>query len=89
MGTQPLLGGKTQTGVHNPLYGQNVTQNPWHIPFPGNPLFSGGQNPQGQQQPSYSHGSNIYLPHGLTHIRLRDRLLTLLKGKMFILLMGK
>jgi hypothetical protein len=41
-----------------------VTQNPWHFPFPGNLLFSGGQHPQGQQQPSISHGTNVYPPHG-------------------------
>ena len=33
--------------------------------------------------------NNLILPMGLMCIYLRDLLLTLLKGKMFILLMGK
>lgn len=47
MGTQSQLGGQSQTGVPNPLYGQNVTQNPCHIPFPRNPLFPRRQHHQG------------------------------------------
>ena len=66
MGTQTPLGGKTQTRVHNPLYGQNVTQNPWHIPFLGNPLFPRRKHTQGQQQPYPPYGQNFYPPYGKT-----------------------
>jgi hypothetical protein len=66
MGTQSQLGGQSQTGIPNLSYGQNVTPNPWHIPFSGNPLFPGGKHPQGKQQPYPPYGKNVYPPYGKT-----------------------
>jgi hypothetical protein len=50
-GGHPHAGGQPQSGAYHQPYGQNVstTPNPWNIPFPGNPQFSGGHNPQAPQ----------------------------------------
>jgi hypothetical protein len=42
-GGHPHAGGQPQSGAYHQPYGQNVsaTPNPWNIPFPGNPQFSG------------------------------------------------
>jgi hypothetical protein len=42
-----------------------------------------------QTPPGVLYDNNLILPMGLMCIRLQDILLTLLKGTMFILLMGK
>jgi hypothetical protein len=42
----------------------SATPNPWNIPFPGNPLFSGGYNPQSIQHPPLSQGTYLYPPYG-------------------------
>jgi hypothetical protein len=65
-GGQPHAGGKPHIGSHHQPSGQNVstTRNPWNVPFPGNPLFSGGYNPQSIQHPPLSQGTYPYPPYG-------------------------
>jgi hypothetical protein len=42
----------------------STTPNPWNIPFPGNPHFSVGHNPQAPQQPLSPQGTHLYYPYG-------------------------
>jgi hypothetical protein len=58
--------GQPHFGSHHQPSGQNAsaTPNPWNVPFPGNPLFPGGYNPQGIQQPPLFQGTYPYPPYG-------------------------
>jgi hypothetical protein len=67
-GGHPHVGGQSQSEAYHQPYGQNVstTPNPWNIPFPRNPQFSVGHNPQDPQQPLPPQGSHLYPPYGQT-----------------------
>jgi hypothetical protein len=67
-GGHPHAGGQPQSGAYHQPYGQNVstTPNSWNIPFPGNPQFSRGHNPQAPQQPLPPQGTHLYPPYGQT-----------------------